>query len=77
MIMYKRNHMQQLQLNQIHDCLLAQSTERIVIESIEIRIVNWANNQNELQLSLIIGINHESDTINFVFSNQIQTTYSL
>jgi hypothetical protein len=59
--------MQQHQLNQIHDCFLSQSTDRIVIESIDIRIVNWENNQNELKLSLIIGINRESDTINFIF----------
>ena len=57
--------MQQRQHNQIHDCFLAQSTDRIVIESREIRIVNWAKNQNESQPSLIIGI------------NRIQTTYSL
>ena len=59
--------MQQRQHNQIHDCFLAQSIDKIVIESIEITIVNWANNQSESQLSLIIGINHESDTVNFVF----------
>ena len=69
--------MQQLQLNQIRDCLLAQSTDMIVIESTEIRIVNWENNQNESQPSLIIGINRESDTVNFVFQIKFVTEYSL
>ena len=77
MIMCKRNHMHQHQLNQIRDCFLAQSTDRIVIESTEIRIVNWANNQNESQPSLIIGINRESDTVNFIFQIKFVTEYSL
>ena len=70
-LMCKRTHMQQRQHNQIRDCFLAQSTDRIVIESTEITIVSWENNQNELRLSLIIETNCDPGYSHFRSSNQI------
>jgi hypothetical protein len=49
----------------------------ILIESTEVIIINWANNQNKSRLSLIIETNREPGYSQFRSSNQIQTAYSL
>jgi len=46
----------------------------ILIESTEVIIISWANNQNKSRLSLIIETNHEPG-YSQCSSNQIQTTY--